>query len=114
MSHLGGAYEGGDTHTFWPDIWGYLLVEHSIRSVMDIGCGYGHNALWFLQQGCEVWGVEADPDALEKNVLPRDRLIVHDYTLGPYIPEGKIDLVMATEFVEHVEQKFEPNWIATA
>ena len=113
MSHLGGAYEGGDTHTYTPDIWGWLLVEYDIRSVMDIGCGYGHNARWFLDMGCEAWGVEGDPDAIEKNVLPKDRIIVHDYTLGPYAPEGKIGLILATEFVEHVEQQYEQNWLAT-
>jgi SAM-dependent methyltransferase len=115
MSHLGGAYPGGDTHTFTPDVWGYLLIEHDIRSVIDIGCGYGWNAQWFLNQGCEVWGIEGDPEAINGiTTLPPERVIVHDYTTGPYVPEGKVDLILATEFVEHVEQKYEANWIATA
>lgn len=113
MSHLGGAYEGGDPHTHTPDIWGWLLIEYDIKSVVDIGCGYGHNLKWFYEMGCDVKGIEGDPEAIEKNVL-RDKVVVHDYTTGPLVMDNHYDLCLCTEFVEHVEQKYEDNWIATA
>ena len=111
--HLGGSYRGGDVHTFTPDVWGYLLVEYDIRSVVDIGCGFGHNAKWFHDQGCEVLGIEGDPVALAGNVLPKDMLVAHDYTKGPYALPKPYDLAIATEFVEHVESQYEHNWLET-
>lgn len=112
MSHLGGAYPGGDVHTYWPDIWGWILVEMDVRSVLDIGCGYGHNLKWFKDQGCDVLGVEGDPEAVEQHVLPLE-VILHDYTTGPYIPDRVFDLCICTEFVEHVDAQYEDNWFAT-
>lgn len=112
MSHLGGANSGGDWQTWMPDIWGWLLVELDIRSVVDIGTGYGHNAKWFLDMGCDVYGVEAEADAIAKNQLPEHRVIQHDYTTGALLRPA-YDLAMALEFVEHVESQYEENWLVT-
>jgi cyclopropane fatty-acyl-phospholipid synthase-like methyltransferase len=35
-------------------------------SVLDIGCGTGENALFFAQQGHEVWGIDSTPLPIEK------------------------------------------------
>ena len=78
---------------------------------MDIGTGYGHNAKWFADMGCDVYGVEAEPNAIAKNQLPEHRMIQHDYTTGPLT--HTCDLAMALEFVEHVEPQYEANWLAT-
>ena len=111
-NHLGGSYPGGDVHTYWPDIWGYLLISYRIRSVIDIGCGYGHNLKWFKDMGCEVLGVEGDEEALA-GMVDGVTVVKHDYTEGLYIPDRKFDLCLATEFVEHVDHKYEQNWIDT-
>lgn len=112
MNHLGGANLHGDRETWMPDIWGWMLLEYDIRSVIDIGCGYGHNAQWFRSMGLQVLGVEGDPDAIAKNQLPRLLLLEHDYTTGP-LRVGRFDMALMTEFVEHVEARYEDNWLAT-
>ena len=35
-------------------------------SVLDIGCGSGDNALFFAQEGFEVWGIDSSPIAIQK------------------------------------------------
>jgi cyclopropane fatty-acyl-phospholipid synthase-like methyltransferase len=35
-------------------------------SVLDIGCGSGDNALFFAQEGLEVWGIDSSPLAIQK------------------------------------------------
>ena len=33
--------------------------------IFDAGCGDGRNLAFFLQQGYEVWGIDADPTAID-------------------------------------------------
>lgn len=33
--------------------------------VLDAGCGYGRNLVHLLREGCEIFAVDADPDAVE-------------------------------------------------
>jgi cyclopropane fatty-acyl-phospholipid synthase-like methyltransferase len=35
-------------------------------SVLDIGCGTGEHALFFAEEGYEVWGIDAAPLAIQK------------------------------------------------
>lgn len=35
-------------------------------SVLDIGCGTGEHALFFAEEGCEVWGIDSSPLAIQK------------------------------------------------
>src|SRR5580698_9811303 len=33
--------------------------------VLDAGCGYGRNLVYLLREGCEVFAMDADADAVE-------------------------------------------------
>lgn len=111
--HLGGSYgHVNDANTFMPDNWEYLIRKYDIKSVADIGTGHGWNAEWFLNRGVDVIGIEGDPIALADNKLPKERLVDHDYTRNPLIILPK-DLAWCSEFVEHVEEQFIPNYVAT-
>ena len=33
--------------------------------VLDAGCGFGRNLVYLLREGCEVFGVDLDPEAVE-------------------------------------------------
>ena len=35
-------------------------------SVLDIGCGSGEHALFFAQEGYDVWGIDSTPLAIQK------------------------------------------------
>jgi SAM-dependent methyltransferase len=108
MNHLGGYLEDGDEYTYMPDVWDYLVKKFDVKSVLDVGCGTGKNLEWF--KGFDILGVEGDPKAV---ALCRVPVIQHDYTTGPLILDRRFNLCICTEFVEHVESKFEDNWFAT-
>ena len=111
MAHLGGYYEEGDGHTFTPDIWGWLLLEYGVESVIDIGCGTAVNLKWFQDMGCRVLGVEGHPDAILKAKC--GPVVLHDYTKGSLEIDHRFDLCISTEFVEHVDAKYEANWFTS-
>lgn len=113
LSHLGGSAPVGDPLTFMPDVWERLIRKYGIESVIDIGCAAGVNARWFYDLGLYVRGVEGFPEYIECSKLPKNILVQHDYTTGPYVPERPFDLGLCTEFVEHVEERFIPNFMAT-
>ena len=113
LSHLGGSSLSGDPVPFMPDVWGYVCLTYHVHSILDIGCGVGCNARWLLDHGFDVWGVEGLPEYVAKTLLPGDCIIQHDYTEGPWVPPCVFDLGLCTEFVEHVEARFVPNFVAS-
>lgn len=112
-SHLGGSGPNGDPWTFMPDVWGYLCYKYNLRSVLDIGCALGFNARWLLDHGFNAIGVEGFPDYVKDSKLPPERITLHDFTEGPWEPPMIYDLGICTEFVEHVEEQYVPNFVAT-
>ncbi len=109
--HLGGYVEGGDPNTTYPTLWRYLVRELGVSSVLDVGCGDGGALRWFVEQGVEAVGIDGIPQDDE-------RIICHDYTLGPMQgfdgivqPNPEYDLVWSAEFVEHVDERFVPNFL---
>lgn len=114
MSHLGGYVADGDPHTFLPDIWGYILLKYKPTNILDVGCGTGHALKWFRDYGkLSVLGIEGDVSAIEKSVIPIERIRPHDYTSGPLKLNGKYDLGLSLEFLEHVEEKYINNFMVT-
>lgn len=111
--HLGGFIAGGDPETWMPDVWEWVCETFQIGSTLDIGCGTAVNLAWFADRGLDVLGVDGHPAAIAAARLP-GRVVQHDFTTGPWEPPRPFDLGISTEFVEHVEPRFEPNWIAAA
>lgn len=103
--HLGGYIRGGDPATYYPDLWRWL-VDDQIDRVIDIGCGDGQAVKFFQDEICFVVGV----DGMEQE---NPAIVVHDYTTGPYQPDDRFDLAWCCEFVEHVEERYVPNFLAT-
>lgn len=104
QGHLGGYVEGGDEATNFPALWEGLVNDLEIKSVLDIGCGEGHSLRYFRELGCRVLGVEGVPQ--------QDwDIMVHDFTEGPLTLAREWDLAWCCEFVEHVEEKYMPNFL---
>ena len=111
--HLGGYVIGRPAPGTWcPEIWDWCIGELGVRSMVDVGCGLGYVLEYFDRGGVEVLGVDGSPSAISTGVLP-DRVRQHDFTHGPWAPEKPYDLVWSTEFIEHVEQQYEPNFLKT-
>jgi SAM-dependent methyltransferase len=110
--HLGGYIHGGDPGTWSPHLWSWVLEEFQIRSVLDVGCGEGHSTKFFHDQGCEVLGIDGCMQAIQDSVIPA-HVIQHDLCEGPFVPDHSFDLVWSCEFLEHVDEEFVPNILAT-
>jgi SAM-dependent methyltransferase len=111
-AHLGGYWRGGDPHSWCPELWDAAIERYGIKSVVDVGCGEGHSTKYFHDRGLRVLGVEGGEEAIRNNRVPH-LVVKHDYTKGPYVPDAPYDLVWCCEFVEHVEERFVDNFLAT-
>lgn len=112
--HLGGAYlDCNDANTFVPDVWQRLIDKYHIKSMVDVGCGAAWNTAWWHERGYYAFGIEGWHEAIAATRMPMQRMIVHDYTQGPLKLNETFDLAWCSEFVEHVEEKFIPNYMAT-
>jgi len=110
--HLGGFIHGGDGNTWCPEVWQVLVDDFCVRSVIDVGCGEGQSLSWFIDKGLDAVGVEGSEAAV---VLAKHAgmIVLHDYSTGPYVPAPGFDLCWCAEFVEHVEEKYIGNYLAT-
>jgi SAM-dependent methyltransferase len=111
--HLGGYIIGQPAPGTWcPGVWDWLIKQHKIESMLDVGCGLGYAMKYFHEKGCGVCGVEGSPSAIENSVM-KGYVHQHDFTKGPWLPKYSSDLVWSAEFVEHVEEKYMGNYLAT-
>lgn len=112
QGHLGGYVSGGDEATYYPDLWTWLVRDFGVRSVIDVGCGDGVAVRHFqkLLEGTGVVGVDG---CQQENV----DIVQHDFTRGPFEPlisgPTEFNLAWSCEFVEHVEERYMPNFLAT-
>jgi hypothetical protein len=111
--HLGGYIAGGDPDAWYPQLWDWLVTEHGVRSVLDVGCGDGATINYFAHPlRCVARGIEGTPQ-------DDPHIVQHDYTRGAYPHyESSLfyigpDLVWCCEFVEHVEEQHVPNFLET-
>ena len=49
--HLGGCAIEGDVATHYPIMWSYLIDFFKIKSVIDVGCGFGYSLDFFQNLG---------------------------------------------------------------
>jgi SAM-dependent methyltransferase len=103
--YLGGCYPAGDSNTIMIDVWGWLMVEYEINSVLDVGCGYGHAIKWFEEFPINCVGVDGYVPAVQ-NKICRNNLHLHDYTSGNFNTSFNFDLGWSSEFLEHIEEKY--------
>lgn len=123
---MGGYIQGGDPATYYPELWRWFVNVYGVKSVIDVGCGEGHAIDYFsglIEQNVtyrHVWGI----DGVEQE---HDGILQHDYSTGPWPyprepdPDHpwmddagwEFDLAWSCEFVEHVEERYIPNFLAT-
>lgn len=112
-NHLGGSYEQGDSNTIMLDCWGYLICKYDLKSMIDVGCGFGHSLDFFSRHLVSSRGFDGDPNTIDRGPM-KDLITLHDFTKGPVpIDEDAVfDLGWSAEFLEHVEGVYMPNYMA--
>lgn len=120
QEHLGG--HNGITHI---DSGVMEYLRHcGFTSLLDVGCGPAGNVLEARKHGMVAFGIDGDPTLQRMNnqdTTYMPIIVLHDYTQGPLPysawpePHGKhkFDIGFSTEFLEHVEEKFIPNFMET-
>ena len=106
--HLGGNILEGDPHTYSPGVWDYVIARFAITSVLDLGCGIGYSADYFFRKGLRVIAVDGLDDNVTKAVYPATKI---DLTKSSV--HCRVDLVHCQEVVEHIEERFLPNLLAS-
>lgn len=113
---LGGCAINGDGATYYPKMWTWMVQHLGIRSMVDVGCGAGFAVEYFRDDlKIRALGVEGCKAAIDKGLLSleKEEVVWHDYKKGPFVPQEQFDLCWTCEFVEHVEEKYVPNFLAT-
>ena len=78
-----------------------------VETMLDIGCGPGGMKKIANDMGIDWYGVDGDATVIENT----DYSLVHDFTLGEAKIDKTFDLIWCTEFLEHVEEKYVPNYM---
>ena len=102
--HLGGHLNR--TNTDEP-LLKYIQERFNTTSMLDIGCGPGGMREVANGLGIDWYGVDGDTTVIENT----DYSLVHDFTLGQADLTKEFDLIWCTEFLEHVEEKYIPNYM---
>jgi SAM-dependent methyltransferase len=111
--HLGGCNIYGDPALELPKTWKFLIDEFNVKSVIDVGCGFGFHTKYFRDiLNCDVLGVEGSEKVVDASLIP-ENVICHDYTKGPFVPEKLFDMCWSVEFVEHVDEQYSQNFLET-
>ena len=77
------------------------------QSFLDIGCGTGRMVRLAADQGLTAMGIDGDGTVDRKGAQCR----IHDFNTGPINMAYRYDLGYCVEFLEHVEEKFIPNFM---
>jgi hypothetical protein len=105
---LGGNIRHGDTGTWAPKIWNYLIDRFAISSSLDVGCGEGHCVKFFHKKGIISHGVDGLMANIERAVFP---ISWHDILEAPYVMP--VDFVWSCEVAEHIMPAKVGNYVDT-
>ena len=65
------------------------------------------------QVGKDTFAVDGFAEYVEKGLIPREMMHIHDFNDGPFLPLQAYDLCWCSEFVEHVDEKYAANFLET-
>jgi SAM-dependent methyltransferase len=105
VSHLGG--HGGFTTMNLPT-FDFIKNKFNIKSVIDVGCGPGGMTEYINYNGVYCLGIDGD-----RSISAKEYILYHDYIKGKLELDEQFDLAYSVEFLEHVEEKYIPNFFDT-
>lgn len=84
-----------------------MKETYNITTMLDIGCGPGGMVNLAREMGIQAVGIDGDYTVKRDG----DYFVIHDYTVGDSPYNKSVDFAWSCEFVEHVEEKYIPNYI---
>jgi len=106
-SHLGG--HKNKTHLDEGTL-DYIIKKFKTKTFLDIGCGPGGMVKLASDKGLKAFGIDGDW-LVQREESVKDKVHIHDYTTGASNIGGKYDLVWSTEFLEHVDEQYQKNYM---
>jgi SAM-dependent methyltransferase len=106
--HLGGNFSEGDTWSFCPSVWDYVIERFCVTSVLDLGSGVGNAACYFHSRGLKTVAIDGLAENVFQAFYPTIR---HDLTLSAI--QTRVDLVHCQEVVEHIEERYLDNVLSS-
>lgn len=90
-----------------PPVLKDIQKKYNITSMVDVGCGPGGMKLLCDALGIDWFGIEGDSNVMETNAHG----LLWDLTIGVPPIDKTFDLGWSTEFLEHIEEKYIPNFL---
>ena len=85
----------------------YLISSFNLRKMYDVGCGPGGMVKLAQSKNIDSIGIDGDFTLKHRDI----NVIIHDFTTGPLdLPNA--DLAWSCEFLEHVDEKYIPNYFS--
>jgi len=103
-THLGGHY---NFTAMLKPTYDLIKERFNIKSMLDIGCGPGGMVEYSNYIGVYSVGIDGD-ESIKKD---KDYILIHDYTKGELPLDETFDLVYSTEFLEHIDEQYVPNFM---
>lgn len=104
--HLGG--HKGRTHVDQGTL-DFLKKDFNIKTMLDIGCGPAGMVKLARENGISAHGIDGD-FTVKRDIDPL-WITIHDYTVGPSLLDMCVDLVWSVEFLEHVYEEYQDNYM---
>lgn len=88
----------------------HMIKMLNIKSMLDVGCGPGGMVELARSKGLDAYGIDGD-FSVDRNQKVQEHITIHDYEKGPSSFDKEVDLVWSVEFLEHVWEKYQDNYM---
>jgi cyclopropane fatty-acyl-phospholipid synthase-like methyltransferase len=88
----------------------FIVEKYQVSTFLDIGCGPGGMVKLAKEKNLKATGIDGDW-LVERDKTIQKNIVIHDYTTGSSPLNKKYDLVWSTEFLEHVDESFQNNYM---
>tara|TARA_B100000900_G_C20600428_1_gene725291 strand:- start:962 stop:1525 length:564 start_codon:yes stop_codon:yes gene_type:complete len=88
----------------------HCIKTFNIKSMLDIGCGPGGMVELAKSKGLKAYGIDGDFEVKRSKNISKF-VTIHDYETGPSPLDINVDLIWSVEFLEHVWEKYQDNYM---